>query len=321
MVFTVYKDNIDKNSKSNEATKHFHGTSIGAFQIMKSVDDGIARRSSQNDLVGTISDFSLPQSYTNVPPLLKNCKEYSCASPSVNIPEDIWCKLILKDHQNEEVIWMENFLSAETTAKHAWSSYHVGKKRVPTPTPSNSSSFPLLKDVVHTPDMQHHLIRLCIEYTNTLNPQQVTAVDCSGQSIYALSKIIQWKYPEFAFPKYFALFGALHIEKELLIANGHLVAGVGLDEILGDTYIDTAGLQTATVDVNHIHKARYSIQLSVVSIYTCLKKAHKASNSVLPLFPWVEERSSSSRMFKYWMLIMKFQINCLVFIRSTRRQF
>ena len=63
MVFTVFtKDNIDKNSKSNEATKYFHVTSICAFQTMKSVEDGIARRSSQNELVVTVNDFSLPQS-------------------------------------------------------------------------------------------------------------------------------------------------------------------------------------------------------------------------------------------------------------------
>ena len=103
-----------------------------------------------------------------------------------------------------------------------------------------------------------------------------------------------------------------------MIANGHLVVGTELNEILGDTSIDAAGLQTATVEVNHIHKASYSVQLSVVSIYTCLKKAHKASNSVLPLFSWSEERSSSSRMFNYMMLIMKLQINYLVFIRSMR---
>ena len=199
MVFMVFtKDNIDKNSKSNEATKHFHGTSICAFQTMKSVDDRIARRSSQNDLVGTVSDFSLPQSYINVPSLLKKDKEYSCALPTQNIPEDIWCELILKDHQNEEAIWMENFLWTETTDKHAWSSCHARKKRMPTPTPSNSSIFPFLKDVVHTPDLQHHLIKLCIEYTNILNPQQVTAADCSDQPICVLSKIIQWKYPKFA---------------------------------------------------------------------------------------------------------------------------
>ena len=200
----------------------------------------------------------------------------------------MWCELTLKNHQNEEFIWMQNFLSAEATAKHAWSSYHV----------------------VHTLDMQHHLIKLLIEYTNTLNLQQVTAVDCSDQPIYALSKIIQWKHPEFAFLKYLALFGGLHIKKKL--------SGTGLGKILGDTSIGTSGLQTATVDVNHIHKARYSFQLSLVSIYTCLEKAHKASNSVLSLFSWSEERSSSSPMFKYWMLIMKFQINYLVFIRSMR---
>ena len=48
--------------------------------------------------------------------------------------------------------------------------------------------------------MKHHLIKICIEYTNTLSPQQVAAVDCSDQPIYALSKIIQWNYREFDFP-------------------------------------------------------------------------------------------------------------------------
>ena len=80
--------------------------------------------------MGTVSAFSLPESYTNVLPLLKKNKEYPCALLTINIPEDIWCKLILKDHQNEEVIWMENFLSSETTAKRAWSSCHAGTKRL-----------------------------------------------------------------------------------------------------------------------------------------------------------------------------------------------
>ena len=96
--------------------------------------------------------------------------------------------------------------------------------------------FTLLKDVLHTLGIQYYLIKVCIEYKNTLNSQQVTAVDCSDQPIYIPCKIIQWKYLEFAFPKYFSLFGALHIETELLMANGHLV---GLDEILVNTSIDT----------------------------------------------------------------------------------
>ena len=49
MVFTVFtKSSIDKKSKSMEATKYFHDWSICAFQPMKSADDGIARRYSQN---------------------------------------------------------------------------------------------------------------------------------------------------------------------------------------------------------------------------------------------------------------------------------
>ena len=53
-----------------------------------------------------------------------------------------------------------------------------------------------------------------MKYKSTLNAQQLTTVDCLNQSIYSLSKIIQEQYLELAFPKYLALFGALHIEKD-----------------------------------------------------------------------------------------------------------
>ena len=45
-----------------------------AFQSIKLVDGGIAKRDSHNDLVGTVDGFSLPQSYTYVPPPLKNTR-------------------------------------------------------------------------------------------------------------------------------------------------------------------------------------------------------------------------------------------------------
>ena len=56
-----------------------------------------------------------------------------------------------------------------------------------------------------------------------------------------------------------------------------------------------------------IHKARYSVQLSVVPIYICLEEALEAGNSVLQPYSWAEERSLFSPMFVYWMLITKFQ--------------
>ena len=39
-----------------------------------------------------------------------------------------------------------------------------------TPLAPSNSLFCIIKDVAIALDMQHHLIKLCIEYTNTLNP-------------------------------------------------------------------------------------------------------------------------------------------------------
>ena len=62
-----------------------------------------------------------------------------------------------------------------------------------------------------------------------MNPNQTT-VDTCDQPVYALTKQIQWRYPElFGNSKYFPLFGGLHIEKALLIVHG------GLDKLLGQS--------------------------------------------------------------------------------------
>ena len=200
----------------------------------------------------------------------------------------------------------------------SWSSYHAANQQAPIPPPCNKSILPLLKDVVHTLDMQHHLISIFIDYTKTLNPKQITAVDCSDQPIYALSKINHWLFPNFAIPRYFPLFGGLHIEKALLIAHGNLIGGSGLEDVLGDMRIETIGLQTAALDVNHIHKGRYAIQLSLVAIYACLKEAYTQSNSEVSIFQWANEVAKHNLMFKYWLLILNFEIDYLIFIRSLR---
>ena len=72
------------------------------------------------------------------------------------------------------------------------------------------------------------------------------------------------------------------------------------------------------MDVNHVHNVRFFVQLPTALIQTCLKEAHKASNSSLPLFLWVEEHFSSCFMITYWMLITKFHIYYLIFIRFMR---
>ena len=127
-----------------------------------------------------------------------------------------------------------------------------------------------------------------------------------------MSKINQCLFPKFSLPKYLPLFGGLHIEKALLVAHGKLIAGSGLEELLGDMEMDTTGLKTASLDVNHIHKGRYAIQLSSVAIYTRLKTAHERSKSEISLFEW------ASNISKEIFVILNFQIDYLVYIKSLR---
>ena len=108
------------------------------------------------------------------------------------------------------------------------------------------------------------------------------------------------------------------MEKALLTTNVKLVRGTGLNKLLGDRAIETIGLETAFLDVNHIHKARYAVQLSVVAIYSCLKEAHLNSQSSEPLFSWAKACAKTNNMFKYWLLVLNFQIDYLLFVRSLR---
>ena len=139
-VFTVFtKDNIGKNSSSNTSTKHFHGTSICAFQCLKYPDDGV-----QRDRLTDISDFSgheyrLPSSYTDVTQISANVKSYSCPVPTVNIPDFIYDDDLLNESRMQEIDWFEVVISMDSTLKKSWSSYHSNLKQIPTPVPCNKS--------------------------------------------------------------------------------------------------------------------------------------------------------------------------------------
>ena len=113
-VFTVFtKDNIDKNSSSNQATKHFHGTSVCAFQSMKTITDGLIQINANSDSSPSVGDHTLPQSYTNVPQLINKCAQYSCPLPTVNVPDGICDDSILNDNRIEETKWMESILTSD----------------------------------------------------------------------------------------------------------------------------------------------------------------------------------------------------------------
>ena len=71
---------------------------------------------------------------------------------------------------------------------------------------------PMINKEVHRSDTMYHVMNLSNKITNFLNPSQ-TPVDTCDQPVYALTKTIQWMYPEtLGSRKYLSILGGLHIE-------------------------------------------------------------------------------------------------------------
>ena len=86
------------------------------------------------------------------------------------------------------------------------------------------------------------------------------------------------------------LLGDHHIEQSILGLHGNPMKESGLDSVLAHICV----------------------------IYKLLKEAHADNQSNLSLFDWLEERSKISQMAYYWRLILNFQIQVLIFVRSVR---
>lgn len=175
--------------------------------------------------------------------------------------------------------------------------------------------------VIHHPsndaNFQAHFMRVTIDYTRFLNPNQKTAVGCSDQPLYAIKKKLQWNHLDL-FPEsdYFPIMGGLHIEMQLLKLNGQLVKGTGLDTIIDQAGFSYIGLKTAIVDVNDIKKARHTVQIVVSCLYKKLKEAHVESGSSLMILDWAE--SVDNTMFQYWYSVLNLQVTILLLVRSFR---
>ena len=138
---------------------------------------------------------------------------------------------------------------------------------------------PLIREKVHTLDTQYHCVDIISKTINVINPGQ-TPVDVCDQPVCALTKQIQWKFPaRFGNFSYFSLFGGLHVEKSLLTVHGEFIKGSDLPELLGQSNLSITGIENTTVDVNHIKRARYGLQISACVIYHKLKEAYLSSDS------------------------------------------
>ena len=149
---------------------------------------------------------------------------------------------------------------------------------------------------------------------SVINPNQ-TPVDTRDQLVYALTKQIQWRYPElFGNSKYISLFGGLHIVKTLLIVYGEFN---GLDKLLSQSNLSITGMENTVVNVTDIKRCRYGLQISACAIYQQLVKAFNTKNNIT-VWEWLAQKSETSTMSLYWKNILEMQIHILIFTRALR---
>ena len=154
-----------------------------------------------------------------------------------------------------------------------------------------------------------------MKWTNILNPRQ-TPVDVRDQPVFALTKELILQFSE-TFSKYFPIFEQLHIEQCLLVIHGQLIKGSGLLEILRENQFSMIGL-SSVVDVNNIKRARYTLHITLCSLFKVLDEAMPDTPTDMSPYNWLEQKSNASSSCLYWKLVIDLELLILMYIRSIR---
>ena len=323
LLFTIWlKDNIDVNPKANFNKSSNHGTSSSIVQFRNTKDDGedFPPTPFTDKIIKESKKLApLPSEYTsvkNVYPPKFNTELWAPPSPDYVSPTEFPNYDIAVA---EEFKWLDKCTDILSELDHiyppGWASHHASQKRgILTPSGINTI-IPLRREKVSTFNMQSHLMHLNMKWTETLNPGQ-TPIDVSDQPVYALTKELQLRFPEI-FSNYFPLFGQLHIEQCLLVIHGQMIKRSGLLEILTENKFSMIGL-SAVVDVNNIKRARYTLQITLCSLFNQLREAMPNSLTDLSPYDWLSQKSKDSTSFLYWKCLIDLQVLILLYVRSIR---
>ena len=235
-------------------------------------------------------------------------------APNISVDISEYCDngQFLASEKLKEQSWLENISDIDNIK--SWSKYHSDNASNISVKGKNVV-LPIIPKAVHTLSTQYHCMEIIKKTINYLNPGQ-TPVDICDQPIYALTKKIQWRYPDkFGNSSYFRLFGGLHFEQCILTIHGELIKGSCLENVLSN--IDMSIIGTGSVvNANHIKQSRYCLQTSLCALFIKLKAAKEKSSSTLSVFEWLELRKNQNHMCYYWYLIFTLQLDILLYIRS-----
>ena len=159
---------------------------------------------------------------------------------------------------------------------------------------SLTSLMSLLQESAHSGATIKHSVNRIKEATNFLNPGQ-TPVMAVDQLLFALSKQIQWLWPEsYGEDKFVVIFGGLHIEMAALKVLGDLLKGSGWTGALAEAEIASAGTADSLLSASSVGKTRQAHLVTVCSLYDLIKIAFNYSEGHF------DDKDEELKAFREW---------------------
>ena len=332
---TAAVDNIDHNPSSTTAHDSFHGTGISLFQQPSVQVPGICRPRVSLDqalATGTKSVVELPESYSQVPPVVLPNKNPLVPEVQSNMRGDgqIVAKAI-----EEEFKWLEDVKETISGDEEglpqnktiSWSVYHSNQsgKEETNAESAISSLLPLFPDQAKSAAMICHslnIIKACVDHLNT-GQIPVVAMD---QPLYAVAKEIQWNFPgRFGERQFVIMFGGLHIEMVFLKAIGGWLEGSGWTTALAEANVATAGTSDSFLKAASVTRTRRAHQITTSSLYALLTKSYQCykdgleqEEPVASFSDWCLKKVATVPQFHFSYLTLQLELLLLVFVRSLR---
>ena len=236
-----------------------------------------------------------------------------------------------KDYSNnapkllEDNDWLQNLHCWESSEveiplfeRVSWSAYNAKKLERNEALPTKLSTLlPLLKESITSTATVAHTMKIVKLILQHVNPGQIPVMT-ADQPVYAISKQVQWLYPElYGEGKLLMMMGALHIEMCLLSTIGDWLDGSGWVELLVKSNISTPGRIESMIQGKQVKRCRY-IQVTCAALYLQLGDVYKCSGSSLTLQDWIESKRAKSPQFHYWATVIEFEALLLKLVQSLR---
>ena len=213
--------------------------------------------------------------------------------------------------------------SKNTTAMVSWSALHRERqKRVN--ARCQSSLLPLFAEAAHSKATIKHAITVVMKAVEHLNPGQA-AVKAFDQPLYALTKQIQWGYPDtMGEDKLVVMLDGLHRELAVLKATGSWLLGSRWTEAVAQAEITTTRGAESLVTSAYITGTRYVHQITAPSLYILQQRAYKnyctqCTENAPPFPEWCKDQASKIPQFQFWNMTLTFELLILILVRSFRQ--